>query len=93
MNSIQHDGKAHAFENSWLVVQAFDNKYHGYFTCAVTVDRISTRLHVANFVKDENNLFITVYVSQAYAKSGTTTQRFLCFLPPDVPNLFALVVL
>lgn len=37
VDSVKHEGKPHAFEKSWLVIQAVNDKHHGYLAYATTV--------------------------------------------------------
>lgn len=87
VDEVKNAGKPKAYEQSRLVVEAYNGSDHGLLTNLPTVQRVSRRLLLAVYTMNEEISSLPRHVSQAYVQSETTTRQPIFVRPPTVLNL------
>lgn len=62
---IKNEWKTHKFEKSWLVVQAHNDKDHGFPTYVIILQRVSQRLLLTIWDMDASFKFFTRDICKA----------------------------
>eukprot|EP00171_Calliarthron_tuberculosum_P004960 IDg4960t1 len=82
VDEVRLAGTSDEFTKSRLVVQAFNDKRHGYLTYAPTVQRSSQRSLLSAACSFPYFQVFTRDISQAYTQSDTLVQRDIFVVPP-----------